>query len=181
MVEVKCVDVLLRAFQQFQQLTAEAHLYLAGQGPLKLQLQTLAQDLGVSAQVHFVGPVSQSDLPAWYQAADATVLTSRSEGLPNVLRESLACGTPIVSTDVGSVREIAEPTSSILVQVDDPSSTANAMRDILDPVYQTGAANFQPQSWDQTARNMIRLFYRVGKLSTGTASHTSGTREDVAV
>ena len=87
---------------------------------------------GLSTYVTFVGPKTHDELPDWYRAADLTVLPSRSEGLPNVLRESLACGTPFVASDVGGIREIADRSSSLLVSSEDPASLADAIAQGLD-------------------------------------------------
>jgi len=70
-------------------------------------------------------------LPDWYRAADLTVLPSRSEGLPNVLRESLACRTPFVASNVGGIIEIADPGSSLLVPPEDHSALADAIAQAL--------------------------------------------------
>ena len=69
----------------------------------------------------FTGMVPHDQLPDWYRAADLTVLSSYSEAMPNVLRESLACGTPYVSTRVGGVAELSDDPAVRLVPPSDPS------------------------------------------------------------
>ena len=119
MVGVKQLALLVEAFRKVQQTEPAARLVLAGDGPLHGETRQAAELAGLSATVHFAGPIPQTELPKWYRAADATVLSSSSEGLPNVFRESLACGTPFVSTDVGSISEIASPESSTLARSGD--------------------------------------------------------------
>ncbi len=63
-------------------------------------------ELGLDDHVRFVGPQPHGQLGRWFNAADVSVLATRSEGCPNVLLESLACGVPVVSTEVGGVPEI---------------------------------------------------------------------------
>ena len=119
MVPVKGLDILLES-ALLRARGVEYHLYLVGDGPLQRDLVTQVKAHGLSAHITFVGPKLQDELPDWYRAADLTVLPSRSEGLPNVLRESLACGTPFVASDVGGISEIADPDSSLLVPSEDP-------------------------------------------------------------
>ncbi len=70
------------------------------------RLQGTVRKLGLDGHVLFAGPRPQADLRRWFSAADVSVLATQSEGWPNVLLESLACGTPVVATDVGGAPEI---------------------------------------------------------------------------
>jgi glycosyltransferase involved in cell wall biosynthesis len=107
MVQVKGLDVLLEAFAGIV-TSPLPHLYLVGDGPLRSALRSHAERLGILARVHFTGPVSHETLGEWYRAADTFVLPSLSEGMPNVLLESMACGTPFVASRVGNIAELAE-------------------------------------------------------------------------
>jgi glycosyltransferase involved in cell wall biosynthesis len=127
MVPVKGLDILLEACTLLRDRGLEYHLYLVGDGPLRRDLVAQSEGHGLSAHVTFVGPKVHDELPHWYRAADLTVLPSLSEGLPNVLRESLACGTPFVASDVGGISEIAGPESRILA----PSQDARALADAI--------------------------------------------------
>ena len=81
-------------------------LLVVGEGPRKLHLQQLAARLGVSDRVCFVGLLPHGDMPHLYSAADVLVLPSAREGMPNVILESLACGTRVVATAVGGIGEV---------------------------------------------------------------------------
>ncbi|WP_019028744.1 glycosyltransferase family 4 protein [Colwellia piezophila] len=81
-------------------------LVIVGDGVMKAKLQQQVQQLGLTARVHFTGNIQQSELPGYYVCADLLVLASSREGMPNVLLESLACGTPVVATDVGGSPEV---------------------------------------------------------------------------
>jgi glycosyltransferase involved in cell wall biosynthesis len=131
MVPVKGLDVLLRAVRRLKDRGAAFHLYLVGDGPLRAELEAQAAALGVSGDVSFVGGVDHDRLPDWYRAADLTVLPSRSEGVPNVLRESLACGTPFVASRVGGVHELAGGDRDGLVEPEDPAALAAALERAL--------------------------------------------------
>src|SRR5262249_35970521 len=96
MVPVKGLDVLLEAAARLRDHGVDFRLHLVGDGPLRSSLEEQSRRRGLSEVISFKGRVDNHSLPDWYRAADLTVLPSRSEGVPNVLRESLACGTPFV-------------------------------------------------------------------------------------
>jgi glycosyltransferase involved in cell wall biosynthesis len=89
-----------------------------------------------------------------------TVLSSQSEGLPNVLRESLACGTPFVSTDVGSIREIAAPGCAELTTPGDWQAFADAIEKVLDGPHRSAAQDYEPRTWSECALEVAALFAR---------------------
>ena len=78
-------------------------LVLLGDGPLKEAVRAQCVARGISGHVRFVGSKPPEELGAWYRAADRVLLSSHSEGLPNVLREAQACGIPFIATNVGGV------------------------------------------------------------------------------
>ena len=81
-------------------------LVIIGQGEMEAELAQLANKLGLQKRVFFTGNILQSELPGYYACADLLVLASSREGMPNVLLESLACGTPVVAANVGGCPEV---------------------------------------------------------------------------
>jgi len=102
LVELKGVHVSLAALA----MTADATLLIAGEGPEETRLRQLAARLGVAARVRFLGSVSRAELGRYYNAADAMLLASSREGMPNVVLESLACGTPVIAAPFESAAEL---------------------------------------------------------------------------
>lgn len=81
-------------------------LIIVGEGPMRKKLQKLIFSLGMSGQVRLAGSVPHQELHLWFSAADLSSLPSRREGWPCVILESLACGTPVVASDVWGIPEI---------------------------------------------------------------------------
>jgi glycosyltransferase involved in cell wall biosynthesis len=131
LVEMKDHRTLLRAFAAHVQHRA-ARLLVLGVGPMLEALRALAESLGIAEHVAFEGFV-RNPLP-YMRAADAFVLSSRSEGFGNVLVEAMGCGTPVVSTDCpyGPADILAHGEHGILVPPRDPDALATGLGRILD-------------------------------------------------
>lgn len=121
-------DLLVRALPMLPDVT----LLLAGQGAYRRTLENLAQDLGVERRIGFLGSVPHHKLPRIFAAADVMALPSESEGLANAWVEALACGTPIVISDVGGARELIDRPEAGRIVDRDPQAIADAIRATLD-------------------------------------------------
>ncbi len=166
MVEVKGLDVLLEA------LATIAHrpwqLALVGDGPLRSSLEATVARVGLSGRVRFVGPTPHATLPIWYRAASLTVLASRSEGTPNVLLESIACGTPFVSTAVGSVADMVRD-AGVLVPPGDAAALAAALGSALTSAPPLEAFR-QPPGQAAAAEVLVTLIERLRREWKGRAA-----------
>jgi teichuronic acid biosynthesis glycosyltransferase TuaC len=137
-----------------------AELVVIGSGPLRSRLVALASELGVAARVKWLPPLAQQSLARYYGAADLTILTSTREGMPNVLLESLACGTPVVATAVGGAVEIVtEPVAGQLVHSRSPEVFAAACREVLaTPPREAAVRAFSERfGWEQPVATQISL------------------------
>lgn len=124
----KDYPTLMHAFQRLA--PGGARLAIAGRGPLLEQLQQLTQRLGIASQVAFLGV--RNDIPSLLAAADGLVLSSAWEGMPNVVMEALASGTPVVATRVGGVPELVEQgRSGFLAPAGNAADLADAMRQLM--------------------------------------------------
>ena len=131
LVELKRFDSLLRAFAVVKAKQNVARLIILGKGELRNKLEVLSSDLNIDKSVDFVG--YQSNAFAWISKADIFVLSSDYEGLPMVLLETMACGTPIVSTDCpsGPSEIITNGKNGILVPPGDEEALARAIYKLL--------------------------------------------------
>lgn len=128
LLESKGHEIAIRALTHL----GACHLVIAGQGPDEARLRGIAQACGVAGRVTFAGRIDPGQLPRYYSAADLLVLPSEREGLPNVLLESLACGTPVIASTVGGCPEVvSEPVAGRLLDSRDPQCLARAVADLL--------------------------------------------------
>ncbi len=122
---------LLGAFERVVGEAPDARLRMVGLGtPPDDVARILARDALGGGRAAHLG--ERSDVPALMEAADALVLSSSSEGLPNVIMEALSHGTPVVSTDVGGVRELVDHgASGYLVPPRDDKALAHGMLELM--------------------------------------------------
>jgi len=180
--EQKNHALLLKAFAQGPASDPNAHLVLVGEGGLQEQLESQAEDLGVSRQVHFLG--LRTDIPDVLGATDVFVLSSAWEGNPLSMMEAMAAGLPIVSTAVGGVSDlIANGREGFLVPPGDVKGFSGAMTFLLrdretrrsmgTAAAQRAKENFDVskmvRAYEQLYENLIDHMHR---SRTETASHT---------
>jgi glycosyltransferase involved in cell wall biosynthesis len=124
-------EVVRRDVERHLEVTLP-QLLIIGSGPMRAQLERLARDLNIAERVHFLGNRPHEEVALWMNAADVLGLTSRSEGMPNVVIEALASGLPVVATDVGACRELLEEEPAARVcQPDDEAGFAIAIGELL--------------------------------------------------
>ncbi len=109
-----------------------ATLLIAGEGPERANLERRAAALGVAGRVRFLGRIDHDRLRQVYNAADLLVLASSREGWANVLLEAMACGTPVVASDIwGTPEVVADPAAGLLMAAREPAALADAVKRLL--------------------------------------------------
>jgi len=127
---IKDHATLFRAVARLTAAWPTMRLVVVGDGPLREELETLAQTLGIAAHVRFAG--HQPNVPSFHFLFDVSALTSVSEGFPNSLVEAMAAGRPIVATNVGGVPDaVRHEENGLLVSPNDPSALAAALHAML--------------------------------------------------
>lgn len=162
----KGLKYLFEAFAELNKKDVE--LVVVGDGPLKGELSKMAFDLGIANKVKFVGSVLHEETIFWYNAADIYCLPSLWEGCPNVVIESLACGTPVVSTKVGGIPDLVPKEDyGFLVPSGDSRSLTDALDRALEKkwnrelIAQYGSSN----TWDNVASEIVKVFQSVLRAS----------------
>lgn len=144
-------------------------LMIAGSGPDLNRLQGLAAGIGVSDRVTFLGAMPQDRLRDYYGAADALVLASSREGWANVLLEAMACGTPVVASDVwGTPEVVRDPAAGVLMPSLTPQGVAEGVWRLRAhyPDHAATRAYAERFGWAETTRGQIRLFEQAARRST---------------
>lgn len=142
----------------------DARLLIIGEGPCEFQLRRLISDLGVGNRVRILGNMNQLELRDYYGAADALVLASMREGWPNVLLESMACGTPVVATSVGASPVIvAAPQAGVLADECSSRALLAAICQLRDhyPDRAATRAYAGQFGWDEISAGQMQIFNRL--------------------
>ena len=156
--------MLLRALRVLRDRGSQPSLLIAGDGPEREALTALRDDLGLTDAVHFLGPVHP--IAALYPQLDVVVLSSRTEGLPNVLLEALAADRAVVATRVGAIPEVlAEPDAGELVAPESVNELAD------------GIARALSRLDDQRARDARRRAVDAFSLERRAKAHVEIYRE----
>jgi teichuronic acid biosynthesis glycosyltransferase TuaC len=145
-------DLAIAALKQVPGAT----LLLAGDGPDRPRLARLTEEAGLGARVRFLGPQPHAALAALFAAADVMVLPTVSEGLANVWVEALACGTPVVTSDVGGAREVIDGPAAGRLVPRDAAAIAAAIRSLLaDPPAQAAVRDHALRfSWERNGAEL---------------------------
>ncbi len=104
----KGVIELLEGFAAIHSDHPNLHLVFAGPGNLKAVIENRAKELGIAQYVNLLGGVNHDQLPPLIANAKLLALPSYNEGVPNVVLEAMACGTPVLATSVGGIPEVVD-------------------------------------------------------------------------
>ena len=164
---LKGVDKLLRAMSLLDS-TRKARLMLIGgdknsQREME-QLQALAQELEIQDSISFLGLIKHEELPYYYSAADVCVIPSHYESFGLVALEALACGTPVIASDVGSLAEIIVPGKTGYIVEDIPERLAEKIAAFLfrpKPDGEQIRASISRYSWENITEAIIQEFQSV--------------------
>lgn len=142
----------------------DVRLLIAGSGPDRDSMEALARSLGVQDRVTFLGAVPHAELKYCYGAADALVLASSREGWANVLLESMACGTPVIASNVwGTPEVVGSPEAGVLMSERSPQGIVDAVRALRAdyPERHRTRRYAEGFSWDETTSGQLKLFRQI--------------------
>jgi glycosyltransferase involved in cell wall biosynthesis len=161
---IECLPVLAR------EQPSILFLIVGGAGPegdWSSQLVRQVAALGMQDHVRFVGAVSPERLKLPLSAADVFVLATRNEGWANVFLEAMACGLPVVTTDVGGNAEVvSDKALGLLVPFGDQPALMGALRDAMARSWNQDAilAHARRNSWDDRVASLLSEFAEIGRV-----------------
>jgi glycosyltransferase involved in cell wall biosynthesis len=166
----KGVEHLLNAMPSLFSEFSQHRLVLIGDGPERPKLEGLTNSLGINKQTNFLGFQPQEQIISWMQRAKLLVLPSLEEAQGVVLLEALACGTPIVASQVDGIPEVITPDVGLLVPPAAPAALAEAIKSLLsnpqlwaEMSHQARQRAIADYGWDRAAAKIVALYKSVLK------------------
>jgi glycosyltransferase involved in cell wall biosynthesis len=157
-------DVLATAFRELSEVAPEARLLVVGQGEEEANLRSLLAQQLAEHRVHIEHDVDHDRLPPWYRAMDVMVMPSRYENFSNSVIEAMACGVPVVASDVGGNSALAASGGVWLVEANAPTALSDCFRAAIsnrDEMRMRGRRASEwitgRYSWDATANRLEEI------------------------
>lgn len=127
----KSIELLLKSFRIIHESMPNTSFVLVGEGPQRKVLENLAQELGISKNIHFFGEIDYKKIPSVFHSADLFLFSSKTETLGKVIIEAMAAGLPVVTLNIAPFKEmITQGKEGFLVQFN-AASIARAALSIL--------------------------------------------------
>lgn len=163
------IETALRAVDIVRREVPDVRLKVAGSGPQRAELEALIAALDLGGHVELLGRLERDAVLALYQGADAMLNPTRVDNMPNSVLEALACGLPVISTNVGGVPYIVEHgQTALLVEPDDPRGMAAAILTLYrdsalgEGLRERGMREVARYSWREVGPLWLNLYRRCG-------------------
>jgi teichuronic acid biosynthesis glycosyltransferase TuaC len=174
-VATKGLRELIDAYALLEGRIADLHLVLVGNGVMQDELQKRIATSTWGPKVHLPGAMQPEAVSEWINAADTLCLPSYSEGYPNVVVEALACGRPVVATQVGGTPELVNETNGLLVAPRDHAALQQALAAALQRQWNHEAiAASWSRSWNDVALATFAVCQKAGTHARSAAAHARG-------
>jgi glycosyltransferase involved in cell wall biosynthesis len=164
---IKGTEGLLRAAAIYSRIPERPLTLIAGEGDERPQLEALRDELNLCGAVIFLGQQNAAQMVKLYNMADVTVLASRTDWFPLVVIESLACGTPVIASDVGGLSQLVTANVGRLFSAGDYATLAAHVTDLIRSNFKAAARAACVQHvherfrWDRTVEQIIAVYQEV--------------------
>ena len=158
------IDTLIESARKAIKQNLRLVFLVAGKGPDFEEIKEKIGQLGIQKNFRLTGFISDEDLPFYYNAADFFVLPSKSgEGLPLVALEAMACGVPVIATNVGGISEVIDEDHGKLVPPNSPDSLAEAIlefsrKDLAVLKKDLRTMIEKKYSWDKNVEKLVEIY-----------------------
>ena len=166
----KGLDILIKAMHKIVKNTQDTKLVLIGIGSMKNGLKSLAEKLGIIEHIKFAGFVDESEKVSYYKSADIFVLPSLYEVFGIVNLEAMACGVPIVASNVGGIPDVVKDgENGLLVPPSNSEALADAIiyllenEDVREKMGNNGREKIKDYSWGRIANETEKVYDEVLK------------------
>ncbi|NND68833.1 MAG: glycosyltransferase family 4 protein [Halioglobus sp.] len=163
------LETAVRAIDIVRREVPDVRLQIAGSGPQRAELEALISALDLDGHVELLGRLERDAVLALYQRADAMLNPTRVDNMPNSVLEALACGLPVISTNVGGVPFIVEhEQTALLVDPEDPQAMADAVltlyrdQSLGADLRERGIHEVARYSWNEVGPLWLNLYRRCG-------------------
>ena len=155
---IKGLRELVAAVMRLRVSHPRLQLFCIGEGALQAELEAGAIDADLADRIHFLGQRDSLEVASWLAASNVFCLPSYAEGCPNSVIEALACGRPVVATNVGGIPELVDSESGILVAPRDSDALAEALDAALSRRWDESLIPQRSQrGWDQVAEETYQI------------------------
>lgn len=164
---IKGADVLLRAAAIYSKMPEQPLTLIAGEGDERPHLEALRDELQLHDDVIFLGHQNAVQMVELYNAAEVTVLASRTDWFPLVVIESLACGTPVIASEVGGLSQLVTSNIGRLFSAGDYATLAAHVTDFIRSGFKATVQAACVQhvrekfSWDRTVDRIVAVYREV--------------------
>lgn len=169
---------LVEAAVRLRPKRANLHVYLVGEGPDRLAIESAIKANNAASYIHALPGCAFDDVAVWMAAADLVTLPSYMEGCPNVVLEALASGRPVVATNVGGIPEIMSDECGRLVPLRNSGSLAQALASVLDSPWDAKAISAHgSRSWETVAAELLVIFESLVPAGANGRARKPGTKQ----
>ncbi len=161
----KRLDIILKAFRIIVQQDENYRLVIVGDGVLMSEIKELSSKLNLNNNIRFMGVRKRNELPLLFNTANVSILVSENEGSPLSVKESLACGVPVIANAVGDISEIVKDSyNGYIVNLEDINDISNKIKlavEKSDSIKQNCIDSIQPYTIAKVSNDVVNLYKKI--------------------
>lgn len=161
---IKGVDILIKSINVVKKDILDIHLYIAGKGSQEENLRKLTKRLGLKSNIDFLGYISGEEKYSYFKAVDLCVVPSRYESFGITILEAMACGKPVIASDVGNIPSLVDENSGILFESENEKDIAQKIiyllknQDLQDRMSLNAEKRVKEFDWNKIALKTKKIY-----------------------